>query len=383
MQGSSTHRQFTLSYLRAVVTLLVVAHHTALAYISFKPPRLPFTLPPLLWTAFPISDKGSWTGFDLLVGWNDIFFMSLMFFVSGLFVLPSLRRHGAGDFVKRRLLRLGVPFVVAAAVLAPVAYFPAFLQLGGEARLVSYAKAWLSLGLWPAGPAWFLWVLLTFDCVVAVCFAVIPQGVETVSMFWRKVGNRPALFFLALVMVSEIAYVPMAMKFGTEAWWHWGPFFVQSSRAAHYFVYFLVGVCVGGVGPEVALLQRVGRLGRRWWLWLLVSLMAFVAESAMALSGRTVAAAIVFPISCAASSLCVTAGVIRFARPAVWADSFSANAYGIYLFHYIFVIWLQYAMLQVVAPVLVKGATVLVVAVGMSWLMAALLRRNRTIARLV
>lgn len=45
-------------------------------------------------------DAQRWSGFSLLVGFNDAFFMSLMFFHSGLFVWKSLERKGSGAFVR-------------------------------------------------------------------------------------------------------------------------------------------------------------------------------------------------------------------------------------------------------------------------------------------
>ena len=127
MPDQQEPRRLPLSYLRAFVTLLVVAHHSGLAYTMFKMPRMPsFTTLPILWTAYPVIDKGGWPGFDLFVGWNDIFFMALMFFLSGLFVWPSLRQRGAGAFLLRHFIRLGLPFIVAAGVVAPLAYYPAY-----------------------------------------------------------------------------------------------------------------------------------------------------------------------------------------------------------------------------------------------------------------
>lgn len=69
-------------------------------------------------------DSQRWSGFALLIGFNDTFFMSLMFFLSGLFVWRSLARKGAAGFLRDRVLRLGVPFVIAAALIAPLAYLP-------------------------------------------------------------------------------------------------------------------------------------------------------------------------------------------------------------------------------------------------------------------
>jgi len=88
----------------ALLEHTVVAHHTALAYLSSKPPVDAFTTS-LVWTAFPIPDARGWKGFDLFVAWNDVFFMALMFFVSGFFAWPGLRQHGAAAFIRRRLLR--------------------------------------------------------------------------------------------------------------------------------------------------------------------------------------------------------------------------------------------------------------------------------------
>src|SRR5262245_2264807 len=69
-----------LGYLRAFVTLLVLAHHAVLAYHPYAPPpSAKFNAQPLMWTAFPIVDSQRWRGIDFFVGFNDSFFMSLMF----------------------------------------------------------------------------------------------------------------------------------------------------------------------------------------------------------------------------------------------------------------------------------------------------------------
>ncbi len=382
MHNQSTHRSSQLSYLRALVTVLVVAHHSALAYLSSKPPVEGFTAS-LLWAAFPVRDAHGWQGFDLFAGWNDVFFMALMFFVSGLFVWPALRRHGAVGFIKRRFLRLGVPFVVAAGLLAPLAYYPAYLQVGGDTHFNGFARAWLALGKWPAGPAGFLWVLLVFDCLAALVFMTIPHAFEALARGVRTASNRPVLLFLLLAALSCAAYVPMTIAFGGFSWWSWGPFFIQSSRSIHYFVYFAMGACVGAFGTEIPVFERTGRLARRWWLWGVAMVPAFSAIIATILSGKFAVARTLFPISCAASSLFVTAVVIRFARPWRWADSLSANAYGIYLVHYAFVIWLQYLALPWMVPAFVKGSIVSVAALGLSWMMVALVRRSELMARVV
>jgi peptidoglycan/LPS O-acetylase OafA/YrhL len=380
LQSPSTQRLFQISYLRAFVTLLVVIHHSVLAYMTIKLPRHSFTGPALWWTAFPITDSVKWPGFDLLAAWNDIFFMALMFLVSGLFVWPGLKRHHAGMYVRRRLLRLGLPFVLGAGVLAPLAYYPAYLQWGGEPRLGSYANAWLALANWPAGPAWFLWVLLVFDCIAVLSFMAIPRAVDAIASRVRTLSQRPMFLFLMLATMSLVVYAPMAMGFGPLTWWTWGPFAVQASRVLHYFVYFAVGVCLGAFGTETEIFKRTGRLAREWWFWCILSAVMFTVTIVCVRTGNATGGRIGFACSCAASSLFVIALVIRFARPWRWADSLSANAYGIYLAHYVFVVWIQYAALRWSTPAFVKGVAVSLAAVSMSWATVALMRRSKLIA---
>ena len=383
MQNQSTQRLFQLSYLRAFVTLLVVIHHSVLAYFSIKPPRLGFSYPTLLWAVVPISDSVKWPGFDLLAAWNDIFFMALMFLISGLFVWPGLQQHNAAPYFRRRLLRLGVPFAVGAVLLAPLAYYPAYLQQGGEPRFGGYASAWFALGKWPAGPAWFLWVLLVFDGIAALSFVAIPRIVDAFASRVRALSKRPLLLFLTLAGMSLLVYAPMSIHFGALTWWTWGPFAVQASRVLHYFIYFAIGVCLGAFGLHLEIFERAGRLARAWWFWCLLSALLLMATIACVRTGNGTGGRIGFACSCAASSLFVIAVVVRFARPWRWADSLSANAYGIYLVHYAFVIWIQYVALHWTVPAFVKGIAVSLAAVAISWMTIALLRQSQLIARVV
>src|SRR5271166_4181106 len=109
---SKAHYNVALGYLRTFAVILVLAHHTSLAYF----PRVPATrasllAQPRLWKAFPILDSHRWTGFAIFVVFNDMFFMSLLFFLSGLFVWSSLERKGPRAFVRDRMLMLALPFI--------------------------------------------------------------------------------------------------------------------------------------------------------------------------------------------------------------------------------------------------------------------------------
>jgi peptidoglycan/LPS O-acetylase OafA/YrhL len=387
-------RNLPLGYLRGLVTLLVVLHHTLLAYMRFAPPGQPPMDASLFWTAFPIVDSQRWAGADLIVGFNDTFFMSLMFLISGVFAWPSLQRKGSGVFVRDRLWRLGLPFVLAAALLAPLAYYPTWLA--SPTHTGSFWQQWLGLGVWPAGPAWFLWVLLAFGVVAALVSLVAPAWGSALGRVAARLGQRPLAFFLTLLLVSSLVYLPMAAWFDPSRWLMAGPFFVQISRLPHYFVYFLAGVAIGAHGSTRGLLASDGRLARRWPLWVLLSLLAFGISTITVIAivgtlahggpGQGLAAFgnFTYVLSCASASFALLALFTRFVRRArVAIDSLGANAYGIYLLHYVAVIWLQYALLSMPLPALAKIVLVFAGAVALSWGATAVLRRWPVAARIL
>src|ERR1700739_4644262 len=134
-----------LDNLRALVILLVLSFHSVLAYLNFLPASpFAFDAPPYLWRPFPIVDTEGWFGFDLYCAWQDVFLMSLFFFLSGLFVWPSLCRRGTANFLHGRILRLGLPFVLVVAILMPPTLYPTYLQTADDPSVAAYWRHWLA-----------------------------------------------------------------------------------------------------------------------------------------------------------------------------------------------------------------------------------------------
>lgn len=399
LSASSVSKNPALGALRVALTVLVVAHHAALAYITWAPPAATsLAAEPRLWMAFPIVDAAKFQGLDLFVGWNDTFFMSLLFLVAGAVAWPSLVRKGAGDYFRDRLRRLGLPFLFAAALLAPLAYLPTWVAAArqGAAAGGSFAEQWLALGAWPAGPAWFLWVLLAFAGLAALGYRFRPGWGTALGRLTAGLADRPALYLLALAGASAAAYQPLAAHFSPETWLDFGPFWIQVSRALHYTVYFVAGVGIGAVGLDRGLLDPAGRLARRWPLWAASAACAYALAIAIVLtilgsyaeggpSPMLLAAGNgAFVLCCATSSLALLGLFVRRVRRAPgWLASLTANAYGIFLLHYAAVTWLQLVLLPVALPGLVKALLVWAGAVAASWAATALLRRLPAIARIL
>ena len=382
-----------IGYLRAFVTVLVLAHHAVLAYFPGAPrPGRALAIRPYWWTAFPVVDSQSWSGFQLLVGFNDIFFMSLMFFLSGLFVWGSLERKGVRTFLRDRGLRLGIPFVVAALVVAPLAYYPAYLLTTAPQHSFSeFVHQWLSLGEWPAGPAWFVWLLLAFDVIAALVFSVVPNASRMLSRF----GSRgPASFFALLLAASAVAYIPLVLIVSPMRWTTFGPFYFQTSRIVHYAVYFFAGISVGVYGIDRGLLAAGGPLARRWVTWTISALVAFAIAIVTALLGMAnyvhapytwgAIGGCGFVLSCAASCFAFLALFVRFARtPRRFYDALRDNAYGMYLIHYAFVSWVQYSLLRLLWPGFMKGTVAFVAVLVLSLVATAALRRVPAVRRMI
>jgi len=380
-----TKRIAAFDYLRSFGVLLVVLHHAVLAYVTFgylnpEDPTATFS---------PIVDSAKWAGFDLIVLLNDTFFMPLLFFVSGLFVWRSLEREGAARFLLGRLTRLGIPFLIGVVVLIPVAFYPTVLEIElvhGVSQ--SFGEFWIDFaqrGFAPPGPLWFLWVLLAFDCLAALSYLVFRKAGSRSEPRSSSVLDNSLLFALALIGLSFAAYLPMRGAFAPGQWLGIGAFEMEIVRVFVYLLYFGAGVAIGARGLERSAFRADGSFAKRWWAWLLAWLLSYGGLTlAFVLAPQSPLVRYIFVVEMALAVLGLTAVFVRFARRHVpILDSLSANSYGIYIIHYLVVIWLQYAVLRIDLPAVVKGAIVFFGGLALCWGLMAALRRIGAVARII
>jgi peptidoglycan/LPS O-acetylase OafA/YrhL len=384
-----SNTSLSLSNLRAFAIVLVVGFHSTLAYVVFKPAPLPLATPPYAWKAFPISDPAQWFGLDLICAFPYVTLMQLMFFLSGLFVWTSLRRKGVATFVLDRLWRLGVPFVLGVAVLMPIAHYPVYAVSALNPSWPDFWEQWLSVPFWHSGPLWFLWVLVAFDLAAAALFRIAPAIGDRLAAYAARAADAPGRSFIVFAAAAALAYLPFAAFFKPWDWVQFGPFSFQPSLLAHYAVFFFAGVGVGAGGLETGLLRSDGVLARHWALWTSAAAASFVTwmlltalilDDAPLGIGPFPQLGVVVNLSFAllAATACFAfAGVfLRFAgRSSTVADELSKNAYAIYLFHYLFVVWLQYALLSLALPAIAKAMIVFVLALLLSWAAAVAAQR--------
>jgi peptidoglycan/LPS O-acetylase OafA/YrhL len=126
-------------------------------------------------------------------------------------------------------------------------------------------------------------------------------------------------------------------------------------------------------------------LAHHWRRWLAVTGAAFVLwlgataltmpEGGVAPLGLQLTSDVAFALTCTAGCYSMCAVFLRYATGRSRAlDGLAANAYGIYLVHYPFVVWLQYALLGAALFAVVKASIVFGLSLVLSWAVVAALR---------
>ncbi len=187
-----------------------------------------------------------------------------MFLVSGLFVLPGLRRKGALRYARDRIWRLGLPFAACVTLIMPLAYYPFVRQTGADLSLGRFRLGSFTTYGWPAGPAWFIWVLLALDLLCSALIWRWPNLPAKAAVVPDPVLAHPVRNSLLLLAAGFAAYLPVEALVGPWRWFSLGPFAAQKSRVGLYALFFVAGTVVGAAGIHYRLLTRDGPFARGW-----------------------------------------------------------------------------------------------------------------------
>lgn len=387
-----TKHHVGLDYLRTFIIVMVVAHHSCIAYTKYAR----FDPVNYLLSTAPIVDVNRWLGFDLFILFNDVFFMSLLFFISGLFVWSSIVRKGTTQFLRGRAAKLGIPFIIIVVFLMPLAFYPSYLMTGKGGSYFAYWWQGIVTNQWPVGPLWFVWMLLLFDFGAVLLHKYKPDLLISLSKRSAVAIKRPGLFYAVLVAASAIVYIPSLLIFGNGRWISLGgPLVFQASRFLHYAVYFFAGVVVGVHCFDRSLLGEEKLLTKRWKFWILAALAIFLVivvlqvaffqrPNGLSLAARQSIYGLAVVFSCSATAFGFLAFFLRFAKKRVRIiDNLADNAYPIYLVHYVFVIWIQFLLLNVFLPALGKACIVFTGTLLASWPLCYALRRIPAVNRIV
>lgn len=160
---------------------------------------------------------------------NQAYFMGLLFLLSGYFSPGSLERKGAWQFLKNRLLRLGIPTLIYVFILNPIASWGYRIMKSPAENTATVRFA--------LGPMWFAVMLLVFDLGYLAWRTIVKNIPEHPAP-----ANRPklsfhtvALFTLALAATSYLLRI--AVPYGLPILG-----FPSLGYLPQYLSFFLIGI---------------------------------------------------------------------------------------------------------------------------------------------
>lgn len=390
-----TQHLYYLDNLRVAMVLLVVIHHAAQAY------------GPADWWYFT-GDQHA----PVLVTLSAVggaFRMSLLFFVAAFLVPRAADRRGSWGFVRGRLKRLGIPFLVGSATIIPVlmyVYYREYRSYPPISFSRYYLDVFLGFGAQPAdwtgpiwpdlqfGHLWFIQQLLAFSALYVLFHwlggllrRVRPTTTlarpammlaRRATMPARLTGNR------SLVIVTLIL---AAVVFLVRIWYpldQWVPLFgfvqAEPARLAQYTAFFTAGV----IAYRRDWLARLPRSTGYTWLTISAALTAVLfwtgSDTRFFAPGGASWASACWALT--ETFLCVglSLGLLALFRDAFAGHNrltraMAASSYPIYIIHLPIVVALQFAFARAGLPTLATFVAVATLGMAISVVAAVAIRR--------
>lgn len=262
--NSLSKRNNNIDYLRAFLMILVVLHHSILAYVFSGNGVL-------------INDFQNFSGFEWIALYNDNFFMFLFFFISGLFSLNSLSSKGIKKFLNERFIRLMLPFAVGTLLINPLEHYLGYIyyieQPFSFAGLVLFVKA--TFGNIGADQLWFLWVLFVFSVILAVIYQITRSKFEKIESGTIQSHISLSAFIISMLIIGSITFIPIAHIGNSGFVMLLKPFQIQISRVFLYFLFFISGSLIGYKDLKGSFLFDLGFI-KKWWIFIGISVAALV-----------------------------------------------------------------------------------------------------------
>ncbi len=367
-------RIFYIDNIRIYLTVLVILHHIAVGYGGSG-----------AWLVYESSfypiDGLTVLLFTLFNAINQSYFMAFFFLLAGYFTPRSFEKKGGKTFSKDRLVRLGIPLVVYATLVSPVAEF--------IARNYAYAQNWtfediivnrinnIIIGV---DHLWFLLALLFFAGFYLIYRRLRPttSSDDSVSSFPKDKLILASIVVIALTSYAVRILSPIGYSFF---------FNFQFGHFTHYAFMFWIGI-LAYHGKWFDKLS--GSQAKRWIAIaiivvialpiMLVSLVDLSAPDFTPFLGGLTLESLVYSFWESFALLSISIGTFYifrtyFNRSNKILISMGGSAYTAYIIHAIIIIGLQILLLPVLLPALLKAVIVAVIGVPLIFGLSALFRK--------
>ncbi len=188
--------------------------------------------------------------------------MGLFFLLAGYFTPRSYDRKGGAAFVRDRLIRLGIPWLVYSLLLQPLVVYIAQGLPGSfwSFYIPSYLHGAHSIA---DGPIWFVELLLFFSLIYATWRWLTRQRMQTTA----STGKLPS--YLAIFgFICALGLVTFVVRLWWPAGFQPGPFNVDLGYLPQYISLYVVGIVASRRNWFFTFTPRMGRD------WSLIALLA-------------------------------------------------------------------------------------------------------------
>lgn len=395
-------RYIFIDYLRGFIFALMAIDHCLHAYAQN-------------WGQFWfIQDHDRSEIWDAFYLFDQSIIMPMLFFITGLWVLPSLKKHGFQAYVRRRFVKLGIPFIICIPFIVPLLTYPRYVLTVDPN--IGYFDYWFNIFLsgkkLQAGPLWVMYGMFLYSMIL-VGLNALPGFTNKWSRSVRLLVNRPKFGLICLFLLSALILGISDLTWGAPWWVGWGVFYLQGARFLLYFLYFMLGAGFSQAGflEDRFLWKRLSDRLPVWAGMMVLAVLAYVGYSLLfmhegaysdviryafheffSLGGswtkifeflnqqgwqligahapRILIRTTFHGILCLSQVLTLLALFYRYFNKEhpVWS-SLAQSCYGIFLTHEAMVIWLQYLLIGVELPQILKITIIACLGFGGAWLL--------------
>lgn len=351
--------------MRLFLICLVVAHHAGQAY-GPSGGSWPFRE----------TQTAEWLGPFFAI--NASFFMGSFFLLSGYFTVSSYRRKGFARYTTDRLVRLGIPLIIYSLLVLPLARYLAEPQ-GSPVQSVIQR---ISSGDITPGHLWFVSLLL----LLSICYATATRFAGGSRRGWEMPAPSDKLV-LGYILILGTSGALVRFVYPQDSWVTFmGLLSVEPAHLPQYLSLFAIGLIAG---PDHWLGKIPLALCVRWFVAGIVAFAAMVASYVLdvplpAWFGFQQVMGMAEGFICVGMILGCLALFRAFGdKPSSWLERLDANVYGVYLVHWLIVVALQGALLELTWPVTTKFLVVTVAALVASFLLSMALRAIPGVRRVI
>jgi surface polysaccharide O-acyltransferase-like enzyme len=347
--------------IKVILTALVVLHHS---FITYGAPggwyfQQKSTLP------------GALGPMTMFVSVNQSFFMGMFFFLSAYFIGPSYEKKGAAQFVKDRLIRLGLPLIFYSFILSPAMnYLVYYFGYGHHITLMQFLSGyddWIDFGV-----LWFVAALLIFT-LLYVLARITFKNIASKTIFAPNAGT-------IVLFAAGVGVISFLVRLFFPVGWVLHPVGFQPGHFSQYIALFILGLIASKNNWLNTISDKTGKQLGKWALRLLLFfLVFFVIQKITHMEGSWWSGgfhwqALLYAVWEQVIGFCIIVGLLSRGRrlwnePSARISKLSRYTFAVYIFHPLVIISLSLLVsawsiepalkLLFVAPLAVTGSFLL------------------------